>query len=487
MVFLQYRNQLSLQQDAKLHLQREALQQRQAELHSVDQRILELQERLNRRKTSNLMLQRISNDQNDNTLLFYNNNNNQGFQLQNRNNNMKHVYPQKRGNVVAVEPYNHNPTKMSQNQEIIKIRNETASINKMNVDDNSFVLKKTSYGVSNFGTSGQTDRKEITESATEMNIFQYNSRPLSTNDQPKINDKNTKVVQMQGSRINNNDENQQNNSEDLELAKRNKDQQNIKTNSSFPSYRLSNAFDQEVIKKNMEENNSLENAGNEKHIKFKHRNTHIIPSGNLLTPPRKPISSVAPSSFTNSTNFSGNSPKVHVVSPSVSLISQFSNLEKEKPRPALPPKPSKGTLPSNTDDCKQESNENLGIFSTVTTDTNPIKAKPLTIKKQPVTEQPKLKSTIVKHPQATFQQIDTQKQSLINGQNTDMTYMFDDNNPLFETHDELDKSSTANNFETMEKPEGFRRKRALANENMKIKLARRVSFDPLGNISCLIK
>ncbi|TMW45633.1 hypothetical protein DOY81_009287, partial [Sarcophaga bullata] len=43
---LMYRNQLSLQQDARLHLQREALQQRQAELRSVDQRIYELQTRL---------------------------------------------------------------------------------------------------------------------------------------------------------------------------------------------------------------------------------------------------------------------------------------------------------------------------------------------------------------------------------------------------------------------------------------------------------
>lgn len=54
---LQYRNQLSLQQDARLHLQREALQQRQAELRSVDQRILELQGRLHRKKASNLQIQ----------------------------------------------------------------------------------------------------------------------------------------------------------------------------------------------------------------------------------------------------------------------------------------------------------------------------------------------------------------------------------------------------------------------------------------------
>lgn len=45
-----------MQQDARLHLQREALKQRQAELRSVDQRILELQTRLQRKKASNSVL-----------------------------------------------------------------------------------------------------------------------------------------------------------------------------------------------------------------------------------------------------------------------------------------------------------------------------------------------------------------------------------------------------------------------------------------------
>jgi hypothetical protein len=55
--YIQYRNQLSLQQDARLHLQREALQQRQAELRSVDQRILELQGRLQRKKAANSLME----------------------------------------------------------------------------------------------------------------------------------------------------------------------------------------------------------------------------------------------------------------------------------------------------------------------------------------------------------------------------------------------------------------------------------------------
>lgn len=80
----QYRNQLSLQQDARLHLQREALQQRQAELRSVDQRILELQNRLQRKKASTLMHQSGNNgpvqqqqqQQPQQTSIFHNNGNN---------------------------------------------------------------------------------------------------------------------------------------------------------------------------------------------------------------------------------------------------------------------------------------------------------------------------------------------------------------------------------------------------------------------------
>lgn len=45
---------MSLQQDARLHLQREALHQRQAELRSVDQRIYELQSRLQKKKAANI-------------------------------------------------------------------------------------------------------------------------------------------------------------------------------------------------------------------------------------------------------------------------------------------------------------------------------------------------------------------------------------------------------------------------------------------------
>jgi hypothetical protein len=106
----QYRNQLSLQQDAKLHLQREALQQRQAELRSVDQRILELQGRLHKKKASNLLIQQNQQQNGMQPAPIH-----QNPMVVHVRSNSQNIYPSQRvvprGNVVAVEPYNHTPQK----------------------------------------------------------------------------------------------------------------------------------------------------------------------------------------------------------------------------------------------------------------------------------------------------------------------------------------------------------------------------------------
>lgn len=43
-----------MQQNARLNMQRETLQQRQIELHSVDKRIVELQSRINKKRILNV-------------------------------------------------------------------------------------------------------------------------------------------------------------------------------------------------------------------------------------------------------------------------------------------------------------------------------------------------------------------------------------------------------------------------------------------------
>lgn len=435
-----------------MHLQREALQQRQAELHSVDQRISELQERLNRRKSSNIMLQRISNDQNDNALIFYNNNN-PIYQMQNKGNYMKSVYPQKRGNIVAVEPFNHIPTKLAHNQDTISNANELSNINKhkFEQDNNTFVLKDNMLGL-NYVNSTQRDAQ------LEVNGLKTDKTDQTNN-----------VVQMQGKKFNNN---QDILSEALITTNTSKDEQilhHIRNNN-----KLQKTESDQDSKDITEKSNLTENIKSDTQVQFKHKFMHVIPSGNLLTPPRKPISSVAPSSFTSSvSNLSGSFPKVHVVSPSVS---QLSNAATEKQCPALPPKPSKCVDGSKRDQFIN----NVGTLNITSTDPQPIKAKPLTIKKQPVSEQPKLKFTSNKQPSVTIQQNDNQTQSQIDVKNIELPSVIDDSSQ-YESNDEPDKSVSSKGNDTSERIEtNIRRKRALANENMKIKLARRVSFDPLG-------
>lgn len=124
---LMYRNQLSLQQDARLHLQREALQKRQAELQSVDQRILELQGRLNKKRASNM----IQHQQSSPTQMTHSN----SIAANHVRSVSSNFYPQQRvprSNIVAVEPFNHIPQKavvLSNNGNKINIlnNNPTAS------------------------------------------------------------------------------------------------------------------------------------------------------------------------------------------------------------------------------------------------------------------------------------------------------------------------------------------------------------------------
>lgn len=97
---LMYRNQLSLQQDARLHLQRDALQKRQAELQSVDQRILELQGRLNKKRSSHVILNHS------------NSNNNAGNHVRSVLSSYHSQNKGPRNNVVAVGPFNHFPEKI---------------------------------------------------------------------------------------------------------------------------------------------------------------------------------------------------------------------------------------------------------------------------------------------------------------------------------------------------------------------------------------
>lgn len=253
---------------------------------------------------------------------------------------------------------------------------------------------------------------------------------------------------------------------------------------------------------------------------------HQIPSGNLVVPPRKPISSVAPTTITLAPKVVAHSPKVHMVAPT-NIISTpiVSSVESDKLRPALPPKPASKHSPSDTEQsvsstsssaptvvsvvnkppmCEpspQTSESSSPCTFATTSDHLPIKARPLTIKKQPLSEQPpKLRAAsssvgggvagapkpmqyssrrIEMPPAFMFPEIE--KGNLKDGQPLNGNLVVD----------ETDKSSvsTSNEDDIMvnnNKPaaqEILRRTRSnFENSNgvEKTKLARRVSFDPLA-------
>lgn len=238
---------------------------------------------------------------------------------------------------------------------------------------------------------------------------------------------------------------------------------------------------------------------------------HQIPSGNLVVPPRKPISSVAPTSITLAPKTISQAPKVHMVAPNNNIQAPISSVsESDKSRPALPPKPNKGNGQQHMlseGDAGANSNDNL-----------PIKAKPLTIKKQPLSEQPKLRSLhsnlktiqytasrrIEMPPAFLFPEIATAElkdnSNDINGNSVNQTSIISklvngainlnniNNNQdsgSVTSNDETDKSITPSSTPVQdEKPSVVesivRRKRNLIGDNVKAKLARRVSFDPLA-------
>lgn len=255
---------------------------------------------------------------------------------------------------------------------------------------------------------------------------------------------------------------------------------------------------------------------------------HQIPSGNLVVPPRKPISSVAPTSIKNISQ----APKVHMVAPNVNV--QASSIENDKSRPALPPKPNKNgnnnNINNNSNNSSNSSNQqvlsNESENANVNNENNnlPIKAKPLTIKKQPLSEQPKLRSLtsnlktiqfstsrrIEMPPSFLFPEIattelkDNSNNGDVNGNSMNQTSIISklvngninlSNNLNNNSNNSQDSGSTTSNDETdksitpistpIQSDEKHvdsivKRKRNIIGDNVKAKLARRVSFDPLA-------
>lgn len=268
-----------------------------------------------------------------------------------------------------------------------------------------------------------------------------------------------------------------------------------------------NAINKSVAEPVQNNNNS---PSAEERPAIKPKAIHQIPSGNLVVPPRKPISSVAPTSITLAPKTISQAPKVHMVAPNNNIQAPISSVsENDKSRPALPPKPNK----NNNNQQQVSTDGDAGINNNE--NNLPIKAKPLTIKKQPLSEQPKLRSInsnlktiqytasrrIEMPPAFLFPEIATAElkdnSNDMNGNSMNQTSIISklvngainlsnnqDNGSITST-DETDKSITPSSTPVQdEKPSVVesivRRKRNLIGDNVKAKLARRVSFDPLA-------
>lgn len=467
---LMYRNQLSLQQDARLHLQREALQKRQAELQSVDQRILELQGRLNKKRTSNIIQHQQSSSQ-----ISHPNN----LCTSHIRSVSSSFYPQQRvpkSNIVAVEPFSHIP------QKSIALGN---NCNKMNILNNNTNADNSTQAVHDIASNkSQDNRQFLAQVTSNFNINEHNmaaesdENKLARQKKKEHALKNTaefdheptfsamdaqmmisdvgKHLKSQDHMIYNktmyvehdihNDELILNNRYDF------KNEHSSDTINMCPNY--SDAVDKNQLSSTNDcdsdkvydlngfssrtqvtatvhstplsflnksvavpvtlSNSPVSNDDQKALIKpkttqsnskgFAYSLLHNIPSGNLVVPPRKPNN--------NASSLAGKHTsqdiKINMVTPQTQNqnISQ-SEESVEKLKPTLPPKPNKNnTQTPEMDRVLRSAAENNNNNEQMPTGTNipsksnisnnpsdnlPIKAKPLTIKKSPHSEQPRLK------------------------------------------------------------------------------------------------
>lgn len=282
--------------------------------------------------------------------------------------------------------------------------------------------------------------------------------------------------------------------------------------------------------------------------KSKLSTAHQIPSGNLVVPPRKPISSVAPTSITPSLKSTIPSPRVHAVAPNINSTPILSTTESlDKSRPALPPKPNKNndSNSSNSSSSNESSPSSSGSGSSIASASRskssiaipttitfsekatynekinvenvqqisshiqahtidfPIKAKPLTIKKQPLSEQPRLRSLAsgIKPIQYSSRRIEMPATLLFSDSEKAKPSVEepkmphapsiliksksppDSSNSSIDENDKSPVSSVSSDGERTLVPqtnEVVRRQKTSMSDTTKVKLTRRVSFDPLA-------
>ncbi|XP_016984850.2 apoptosis-stimulating of p53 protein 2 isoform X2 [Drosophila rhopaloa] len=611
---LMYRNQLSLQQDARLHMQREALQQRQAELRSVDQRIYELQTRLQRKKQANTHHQQQQQQQQQQQLHVQSAQllaaaaaaNAQQQQQQQQQQNLAYQQPagnlakhggvaalkqqllqkqvnqlaaaaaaaaagRARGNVAAVEPFIHTPQKSTITSTAsylsggMKHAAATANTNQQNqlIQDLTHVKlgQNSGFFAGSVPVPVASSSSESDESKLAKKLLAAPAKTeaeLRKQAQTEAMDSTTHIYAEVGPK-----------KRDREAAAAaaaqaaaeaataastapgatsppatvnvSKIPKSISSsNASSSASALISKLNQQATTKESQEQQQSQIKKNEISVTsetLSERNTqqqltvHSMPLGaisksvalavsnaskplqvqvsNLAVPPRKPISSVAPTSVTSGSSI----PKMITYSPKVNRVAP--NVVMADPRPALPPKPSKmspteqpspveASTSASTGAPASAANKTqaatFGLQSLNINDNLPIKAKPLTIRKQPLFEQPRLKSSQSSNngqQKAPLLQLQNQRKSESTvRQPTEALKSSPDTSPQHSpssesSADETDRMvATSANHTTTSQQETSTSTSATATATTtsnikertggKPKLARRVSFDPLA-------
>ncbi|XP_039452529.1 uncharacterized protein LOC120431481 [Culex pipiens pallens] len=418
---LMYRNKLSLQQDARLHLQRDALQKRQAELQSVDQRILELQGRLNKKRSSHVILNHS------------NSNNNAGNHVRSVSSSFHSQNNGPRNNVVAVGPFNHFPE---------KIVTQGTIRNKTNVLSNSIASGSNCHPTFNIVDSkSRYYTQAYTDELDKAYGMDYSMAPES--DEHKLAAKQNRIfLNLQ-------------NAEDSEYLNA------LTVDETINSTKRAKSRTEHELSQMDQEFENDDHVTNRKPCTYNdiisestHRNTDEInnecdsdkvcdslPSTRMKTPvysiPLLVNRSVAISITTNQETISDdqhvsvessqfypktlsskkpglsancNEKMIHMVVPQTKITDISTSMEStDKIKPALPPKPlkqnvvlseadtsSEVTVDKKTYQCEHSSQfiahfPKASCSGSVISDGLPIKARPLTIKKSPYSEHPRLK------------------------------------------------------------------------------------------------
>ncbi|XP_058831483.1 putative uncharacterized protein DDB_G0282133 isoform X2 [Topomyia yanbarensis] len=546
---LMYRNQLSVQQDARLQLQREALQKRQAELQSVDERILELQGRLNKKKISNMAQQQSISSQGSQKYIC-------SDHVRSTSSNF---YPQRvpRSNIVAVEPFNHIPQKnvsLCRNGSKTNILSNTNDTNSNNVTQTQISqdmpnikfqkLCSTTTADPNLFVESDENKLAAKQKRQECMLnssIDYDYDASFTAKQSQIPKSHNILNESEGIpsddlvldnkyyfnrdyNINNVGNSNENNNDLLDKNTNECDSDKVSDSSGIASrtqhtvtvHSTPMIFSNKSVAVPVVLSNTIgPRSVNNNCRGFAHNLLHNIPSGNLVVPPRNPNNNVGVAKYALSDI------KVNKVMPQAqkSTYMTSSTETTEKMKPALPPKPSKSnSLQSGletTYHCMADSVNNIEQSSGALNNNNksgninllenlPIKAKPLTIKKSPHCEQPKLRhsSCNVNSYKAQLQCINrvTDIQAMGNADDTETVHIQREKGENVEMQLENPCASTKHisngntsdcsvcddrSDQSYDKriEEITRRKRNFASTVLtdgKIKLARRVSFDPLA-------